>query len=56
MNLRYLVLIQFQIVLVPGTFLIENDLETMATLILDIEGLFTDSVTAIDFPMERWAG
>ncbi|WP_399627935.1 ribonuclease YeeF family protein [Sporosarcina sp. SG10008] len=34
---------------------IENDLKTMETWISDIEGLFTDGVTAIDFPMDKWA-
>nr|WP_255452293.1 LXG domain-containing protein [Sporosarcina sp. ANT_H38] len=29
---------------------IENDLKRMETWISDIEGLFTDGVTAIDFP------
>ncbi|WP_082786616.1 T7SS effector LXG polymorphic toxin [Sporosarcina psychrophila] len=34
---------------------IENDLKTMETWLSDIEGLFTDGVTAIDFPMDKWA-
>ncbi|MET3656338.1 T7SS effector LXG polymorphic toxin [Sporosarcina psychrophila] len=34
---------------------IENDLKTMEIWISDIEGLFTDGVTAIDFPMDKWA-
>nr|WP_255452292.1 T7SS effector LXG polymorphic toxin [Sporosarcina sp. ANT_H38] len=34
---------------------IENDLKTMETWISDIEGLFTDGVTAIDFPLDKWA-
>ena len=32
---------------------IENDLKTMETWISDIEGLSTDGVTAIDFPMDK---
>ncbi|MEK4402806.1 T7SS effector LXG polymorphic toxin, partial [Sporosarcina sp. FSL K6-6792] len=34
---------------------IENDLKTMEKWLSDIEGLFTDGVTAIDFPMDKWA-
>ena len=34
---------------------IENDLKTMETWLSDIEGLFTDGVTAIDFSMDKWA-
>ncbi|QNK86773.1 HNH endonuclease [Sporosarcina sp. resist] len=34
---------------------IENDLKTMETWISDIEGLFTDGGTAIDFSMDKWA-
>ena len=34
---------------------IENDLKTMETWLSDIEGSFTDGVTAIDFPMDKWA-
>ncbi|MEK5068745.1 HNH endonuclease [Sporosarcina sp. FSL K6-1508] len=34
---------------------IENDLKTMETWLSDIEGLFTDGVTTIDFPMDKWA-
>jgi len=34
---------------------IENDLKTMEIWISDIEGLFTDGVTAIDFSMDKWA-